>query len=205
MNAAALLWIVDADAITDEDLLRYRGWLSPGETARYQRFVRAQRQRQFVAGRVLLRMVLGRLLGVPPQDIRLEEQVGKAPRLIAPAAKGGLPGFSIAHTGRWVACAASAATALGLDIEMLDADRDLGALAEQAFDSGEMAQWERLRGLPEALRVAGFYRLWSEKEARFKLGAAGGHCVALPHAELSMALCGELPLNQPTVEIVTLP
>jgi 4'-phosphopantetheinyl transferase len=207
MSAAASLWMVDADAVTDADLLRYRGWLSPGETARYQRFVRAQRQRQFVVGRVLLRMALGRLLGAAPQDVRLEEQVGKAPRLIAPVPKGTVPGFSIAHSGRWVACATSAQSALGLDIEMRDAGRDLAALAAQAFDADEMAQWARIQRLPGDERVDGFYRLWSEKEARFKLSeTVGGHCIALPHAELSVVVCSELPLvRAPQIEIVTLP
>ena len=76
----------------------------------------------------------------------------------------------------------------------------------KAFDSGEMLQWERLQGLPAPQRVEGFYRLWSEKEARFKLGvAAGGHCVLLPHAELSVALCSEQPLDQPpAIEVITL-
>ncbi|TFW17739.1 4'-phosphopantetheinyl transferase family protein, partial [Duganella callida] len=145
------------------------------------------------------------LLGVAPRDIRLEEQVGRAPRLAAPPPKGPQPGFSIAHSGRWVACAVSAQTALGLDIEMKDATRDLNALAAQAFDSVEMSQWERLQGLPDAARIEGFYRLWSEKEARFKLGlAAGGHGLTLPHAELSIALCSELPLERaPAIEIVT--
>ena len=207
MSAAALLWMVDADAVADADLLRYRGWLSPGEMARYQRFVRAQRQRQFVVGRVLLRMALGRLLGVAPQDVVLEEQVGKAPRLVAPASKGAPPGFSIAHSGRWVACVASAQTALGLDIEMRDPGRDLAALAAQAFDAAEMAQWAGVQKLPDEERIDGFYRLWSEKEARFKLSeTAVGHCVALPHAELSVVVCSELPLvRPPQIEIVTLP
>jgi 4'-phosphopantetheinyl transferase len=207
MSAAASLWMVDADAVTDADLLRYRGWLSAGETARYQRFVRAQRQRQFVVGRVLLRMALGRLLNVAPQDVRLEEQVGKAPRLVAPVLKGSSPGFSIAHSGRWVACATSAQTALGLDIEMRDPGRDLAALAAQAFDVDEMAQWARIQKLPDDERVDGFYRLWSEKEARFKLSeTASGHCVALPHPELSVVVCSELPLvRAPQIEIVTLP
>jgi 4'-phosphopantetheinyl transferase len=207
MSAAASLWMVDADAVTDADLLRYRGWLSAGETARYQRFVRAQRQRQFVVGRVLLRMALGRLLGVAPQEVRLEEQVGKAPRLATPVLKGAAPGFSIAHSGRWVACATSAQSALGLDIEMRDPGRDLAALAAQAFDAGEMAQWARIQQLPDGQRVDGFYRMWSEKEARFKLGeAAGGHCVALTHPELSVVVCSELPLvRPPQIELVTLP
>jgi 4'-phosphopantetheinyl transferase len=207
MSAVASLWMVDADAVADADLLRYRGWLSAGETARYQRFVRAQRQRQFVVGRIVLRMALGRLLNVAPQDVRLEEQVGKAPLLAAPAVKGAPPGFSIAHSGRWVACATSAQTALGLDIELRDPGRDLAALAAQAFDADEMAQWERMRNLPDQQRVDGFYRLWSEKEARFKLGeSAVGHCVALAHAELSVVVCSELPLvRPPRIEIVTLP
>lgn len=207
MSAVASLWMVDADAVSDADLLRYRGWLLPSEMARYQRFVRAQRQRQFVVGRVLLRMALGRLLSVVPPDVRLEEQVGKAPRLTAPVLKGAPPGFSIAHSGRWVACATSAQTALGLDIEMRDPGRDLVALAEQAFDAGEMAQWARIQNLPDDERVDGFYRMWSEKEARFKLGeTAEGYCLSLPHPELSVAVCSELPLvRPPRIEIVTLP
>lgn len=199
----ATLWMVDADAVADADLLRFRDWLSAGELARYQRFVRAQRLRQFVVGRVLLRTALGRLLNVEPREIQLEEQVGKAPLLVSPVVKGGLPGFSIAHSGRWVACVVSARTALGLDIEMRDAGRDLAALAAQAFDAREMERWE---GLPAARRVDGFYRMWSEKEARFKLGGgAGGHFVAVPHDELSVVVCSELPLDEaPVIEVVTL-
>jgi 4'-phosphopantetheinyl transferase len=206
MSAVALLWMVDADAVTDADLQRYRGWLGASEMARHQRFVRAQRQRQFIVGRVLLRVALARVLGVAPQDVQLEEQVGKAPRLSAPVLKGVAPGFSIAHSGRWVACAVSAHTALGLDIELRDGTRDLAALAAQAFDAGEMAQWTRLQELPDAQRVDGFYRLWSEKEARFKLGAANGHCVAVPHEELSVVVCSALPLvRAPKIEMAVLP
>jgi 4'-phosphopantetheinyl transferase len=192
----AWLWMVDADAVAEAELLRFRDWLSAGEVARCQRFVRAQRLRQFVVGRILLRKALGRLLNVAPREVRLEEQVGKAPLLVSPVPKGGMPGFSIAHSGRWVACAVSAQTALGLDIEMRDPGRDLSALAAQAFDEREVALWERSLQMPEAQRVDAFYRMWSGKEARFKLGAAsGGHCVVVPHAELSVTVCSESPLD----------
>lgn len=200
------MWLVDADAVTEADLQRYRGWLTVSEMARHQRFVRAQRQRQFIVGRILLRATLGRLLGVAPQNIILEEQVGKAPRLAAPVLKGGGPGFSISHSGRWVAVAVSAQTALGLDIELRDGERDLAALAAQAFDVDEMARWARIQGLSGDDRTDGFYRLWSEKEARFKLNKVGGHCVALAHPELSVVLCSEQPLARaPQIELVKLP
>jgi 4'-phosphopantetheinyl transferase len=205
MNPAATLWLTDADVVPEEDLARYVGWLSPGEVARCQRFVRAQRRRQFVIGRVLLRMALAPLLGVAPKTVRLEEQAGCAPGLAAPVPPGAAPGFSIAHSGRWVACAVSAQTALGLDIELRDAGRDLPALAAQAFDAGEMLQWQRVMKLPEAQRVDGFYRLWSEKEARFKLGLEGGYCVALPHPALSVVVCSALPLAPaPRIELISL-
>ena len=209
MTIHASLWMVDAEAVTDADLQRYRGWLTPSEMARHQRFVRAFRQRQFVVGRILLRATLARALGVAPQEVKLEEQIGKAPRLAAPVLKGGapgLPGFSIAHSGRWVACAVSGQTALGLDIEIRDASRDLSALAAQAFDADEMSQWDRIKHLPDAERVDGFYKLWSEKEARFKLNQVGGHCVSIAHPELSIMLCTEHRLAAPPrIEMVTLP
>jgi 4'-phosphopantetheinyl transferase len=197
--------MVDADGVAEEALRRCQSWLSPGEEARYRRFVRVQRQRQFVIGRGLLRIALGRLLGVAPQEVQLEEQSGRAPRLAAPAARDGLPGFSISHSGRWVACAVSAQSGLGLDIEMKEAARDLAVLAQQAFDASALARWETLQALPHAQRMDGFYTLWSEQEARFKLGlASGGHCVVLPHPELSVVLCSALPMAPPRIEVVTL-
>ena len=202
MTTASLL-MVDADAVADADLPRWREWLAPGEQARCQRFARAQRLRQFVIGRVLARMALGQVLNVSARAVVLEEQVAGAPLLAAPApaVKGFEGGFSISHSGRWVACAVSAHTRLGLDIELLDTSRDLDALAAQAFDAQEIARWQ---ALPAAQRVDGFYRSWSEKEARFKLGA-DGHCVAIAHDELSVVVCSARRLDEaPGIELVAL-
>ena len=195
------LLMVDADAVADVYLPRLRDWLAPGELARCQRFARSQRLRQFVIGRVLARMALGQVLGVPARAVVLEEQVAGAPLLGAPPLKNFDGGFSISHSGRWVACAVSARTRLGLDIELRDPGRDLAALAAQAFDAHEVAQWQALAA---ARRVDGFYRLWSEKEARFKLGA-DGHSVSLAHDELSVVVCTARVLDEaPEIEVVLL-
>jgi len=198
--------MVDADTVTDDALRRCRNWLSVSEAARYQKFVRAARQRQFVIGRGLLRMALGRLLGLAPEDVHLDERAGQAPQLAGGSANNGLPGYSIAHSGRWVACAVSAHSALGLDIEFKAPGRDLAALAEQAFDPAALARWDAMQALPENGRLDGFYGLWSEQEARFKLGLAeAGQCIALPHPELAVVLCSAAPLAAPRIEMVTLP
>lgn len=201
-----LIWLADASAMTDASQQRHLAWLTPGELARHGRFVREQRRRQFVAGRVLLRMALAPLLRVPPEKVLLEERNGQSPRLLAPVAGCAAPGFSISHSGRWVACAVGE-QAVGLDIEVRDSSRDLSALAKQAFDADEMARWQQMQRWEDAARVEGFYRLWSEKEARFKLGlAVGGHCIAVPHEELSVVLCTAVELTgAPQPVLVTLP
>lgn len=206
MARATLLWLADVSAVPDASLQRYLAWLTPGELARHGRFVREQRRRQFVTGRVLLRMALAPLLQVPAQQVLLEERNGQAPRLLTAVPGGAALGFSISHSGRWVACAVGE-HAVGLDIEVRDPARDLDALARQAFEADEMAHWQQMQRWEAAERIEGFYRLWSEKEARIKLGmAVGGYCVSVPHEELSIVLCCSQELaSVPQPLLVVLP
>nr|WP_229430140.1 4'-phosphopantetheinyl transferase superfamily protein [Pseudoduganella umbonata] len=176
----------------------YSAWLGAGE--RERSFVREGRRRQFVAARALLRIAIGALLDVPPRSVELGGAPGRAPWLLAPAVA--LPGLSVSHSGPWVSCALSAGTALGLDIEMKDAARDIAALAEQAFDAATCA---RLAALPDGARVDAFYGAWSAQEAAIKLGVAACGTYALPHGELSVVVCSGEPLAaMPRVSVVDL-
>lgn len=189
----ATVWLVDGRTVGDDILARYVAWLNPAELERYQCFVRPERQRQFLIGRVLLRLALGNLLNVQAASISLTERSGNAPLLNWPKPA---PGFSLSHSGPWVACAVSAQTALGLDIEVKNAARDLTLLSEQAFDADDIA-W--IHAQPDDRRVAAFYGLWSSKEARYKLASShnltsGASCIVLSHPDISMALCSALSL-----------
>ena len=203
MGASACIWLADAAGSTDKELASYHARLSVSEALRYRRFVRPRRQRQFLAGRMLLRQAAGALLGVPAGMLSLIERPGQAPALLLADASLAVPFFSLSHSGGWVACAVSADTPLGLDIEVLNPARDLLSLAGQAFDAGEIA-W--LSQLPGDERVAAFYRLWSGKEARYKLGqCAAPSCISLPHESLSIVLCSALPLSAaPALVLATL-
>ncbi|MGH8854715.1 MAG: 4'-phosphopantetheinyl transferase family protein, partial [Telluria sp.] len=79
-----VLWLADLGALPDGALDRYEAWLDEGERQRCQRFVRAGRRRQFLAGRALLRRALATLLGGEPAAVRLEERPGQAPALVHP-------------------------------------------------------------------------------------------------------------------------
>lgn len=181
--------------ISDIDLAGYFPWLSTSEVLRYERFIKKERQRQFLAGRVLLRLALGQLLDLPASTLQLTERPGNAPQLDFPACPD--LGFSLSHSGNWVACAVSTSTRLGLDIELLDPDRDFSALALHAFDAAENA-W--LQQQDAGNRVRDFYQLWTSKEARIKLNAANAsaeQCIHFPHPELSIMLCSAGQLTPP--------
>jgi 4'-phosphopantetheinyl transferase len=200
LTVQASVWFIDSDTIADDRLEEFRAWLGADELLRYSRFVRPERQRQFVLGRVLLRQCLAAVLSAPAREIRLVERPGNAPRLAWPDCPGA--GFSISHSGNWVACAVSASTALGLDIERIDATRDIGELAAQAFDAEQQA-W--LAARPESTRVRDFYQLWSQAEARIKLGGPAACETALFHPGFAAALCSAHPLaGPPGLQLATL-
>jgi 4'-phosphopantetheinyl transferase len=188
------VWLLDGRTVSDEKLQSCIAWLNTAEAERYARFVRPLRQRQFLMGRILLRLALSKLLDVAPGSIALSERRGQAPLLNFPSPA---PGFSLSHSGPWLACAVSRQAALGLDIEMLDAGRDLLALAEQVFDVDSVTLLKSLEG---DARTSAFYRMWSKKEAAFKLVSSAGdmhaHTITLSHAEMAIVLCSSLPVAE---------
>ena len=183
------LWLLDAGALSEAVLGGYAAWLSETERQRCARFVRPGRRRQFIAGRVLLRHALGRLAGMAPRSIVLRERPGNAPALEMPDVAD--LAFSISHSGPWVACAASSVCRIGLDIERIDARRDVLALAEQALGSDAVSELHALEG--EA-RVHAFHRMWCLHEAGIKLGGPGAAAYVFEHPGLSIALRAALAL-----------
>ncbi|WP_211474505.1 4'-phosphopantetheinyl transferase family protein [Collimonas humicola] len=163
---SAVIWLLDANALADDDCERMLACLSEPELLRYRRFLRPLRQREFLLGRVLLRFAAAQLAGITFEAIEVIERQGRAPQLRLPAACPLTPQFSLSHSRGWVACATSADTPVGIDMEALDGGRDVEALARSAFSVAE-SNW--LSGRPDAERVEAFYALWSAKEALYKL------------------------------------
>lgn len=203
---ATLLWLLDGGALGEGALAGYAGWLGASERERCARFVRPARRRQFIAGRALVRLALGRLLGMPAPSIAFEERRGRAPALAVPAPArcpaGASLSFSISHSGPWVACAASTAAPIGLDIERIDPARDVLALAAQAFRQETVA---RLAALEGDLRLQAFYRRWCLHEADIKLGSEGGAGYVFEQPGLMVALRSARPLAAaPALRVVAL-
>jgi 4'-phosphopantetheinyl transferase len=189
MRRQATLWLLDLAASDDAALALGLESLGASVRQRYRRFRRPERQRQFLAGRLLLRRALAEASpGISPADIQFTERPGLPPQLGMPGAQ---PFFSISHAGSWVACAVSLSTPLGLDVELHSRQRDFAALAAHSFDA---ATARTIAALPEGQRAPAFYLEWCRLEAAYKLGQPALHWAHPPHPELTIAIASAEPI-----------
>ena len=137
--------------------------LSEDERTRAARFVFARDRQRFIAGRAMLRHILGTCLGLEARDIVFRHGPFGRPEVDGIA-------FNLSHTQDLAALivARDPRLALGVDIEAL---RPIGPeVAEAHFAEAEIAA---LRSLPPEEREAAFYRCWTRKEAFLKALGTG--------------------------------
>lgn len=119
----------------------------------------ARRRRQSIGVRALLAVALDWLFGPEHPPWWLDRDGGR-PVLCGEAA----PCISLAHSGDGVICAVSNRP-VGVDIEVRR-DRGFLDLARFEFPSEES---EQLTALPTEQQAMRFYRLWTAREAAFKV------------------------------------
>ena len=137
--------------------------LPDAEQDRYASLRRPQRQRQFLASRLLAR---------EGQDRNMIAHVPLSP---------GLEGLNISHSGPWVACALAERGQLGCDIERT-LPRAFDALAEITCSRSEQMHLAHAR---EGDSTTLFYRYWTAKEA-FSKACRRGLALDLRTLEISL-------------------
>jgi 4'-phosphopantetheinyl transferase len=155
------------------------GVLSSDELARASRFHFERDRQHFGRCRSALRSLLAAYLVIPPADIRFDYSTSGKPQLATDQNPCDLQ-FNVSHSGGVALIAVGSERRLGIDIEIIRNDVDIGALAERFFSVSERTG---LRALPDDLRVAGFYACWTRKEAFLK---ATGDGLSFPLADFSV-------------------
>jgi 4'-phosphopantetheinyl transferase len=197
--SAATLWLLDGELIDNSRLASFEVKLEVDERLRHQRFLRPARAREFLLGRLLLRHAARHLLGPAAVRVDVVEREHQAPLVSFPEFSATpVFHFSISHSRGWIACLASTTCAVGLDIENQAHARDVNALSSAAFDDAQR-QWLAALDMPR--RVQGFYRLWNNHEALYKLRGnssretdptsygAGWNCFHVDHPHLHIGVC----------------
>ncbi len=144
-------------------------WLSQDERDRAARFRFERDKRRYERRRSLLRLLLGRYLGIEPASVRFRYGPQGKPEL---AESAGLQ-FNLSHSDGHVLFA-FAQTQVGVDLERIRADIDVDSVARAVFAPEEM---RHLGALPPGERVDAFYRCWTRREAYVK---ARGQGLSLP-------------------------
>lgn len=146
--------------------------LSADEIARADRFRFSHLRQHYVAGRGIMRRILGRYLGLAPEAVAFHYREQGKPELVDPP----IPlKFNLSHSGELGLLAVALGRQVGADIEFMRPMADLHSIAAAYFSPREI---EDLQSLPPRLQVQGFFNCWTRKEAYLK-GIGKGFAQAL--------------------------
>ncbi len=163
---------------------RYLDWFSAEERARYERFYFDADRQVFLTAHALQRLVLGEWAQVDPSDLQFDLLENGKP-VVAAGTSGEELHFNLSHTRGLVACAVSRTCPLGVDVEGIDAQRELGGVARRILSATEYREWKSRSG---AARVRRFFEYWTLKEAYIKALGVG---LEQPLREVTLTLLAE--------------
>jgi 4'-phosphopantetheinyl transferase len=158
--------------ISLEALRRLAYTLSPDEVERAERFRFDLDRQRFIAGRGLLRRILGRYLSAEPSDIEFDYGPNGKPSLAGDFARSGLI-FNLAHCEDLALVAVIRRGMIGVDVERVRSLPDADDLASRFFSPRERS---RYRDCQFGKRPAAFFNIWTRKEAWLKATGEGIGC-----------------------------
>ncbi|MEH2152486.1 4'-phosphopantetheinyl transferase HetI [Nostoc sp.] len=173
------VWRIDLDQ-PESQLQNLAATLSSDETARAERFYFQEHRQRFIAGRGILRTILGSYLGIQPLHVEFNYQHRGKPVLADKFADSRLA-FNLSHSQGLGLCAVNCTRPIGVDLEYIRPMSDLEALAKRFFLPRE---YEMLRSLSPNQQQEIFFRYWTCKEAYLK--ATGDGLSQLEQVEVSL-------------------
>ncbi len=164
------VWRVWLHARSAQHLELLAQTLATDEHARAQRFYFAKDRTAFIVARGTLRVVLGRYLCIPPQQVQFLSTPNGKPELANPTAGNQPLNFNVSHSQSLALYACCWNRAVGVDVEYLRPVAQDARIAQRFFLPQEYAAW---LSLPPAQQQVGFFNCWTRKEAFLKARGVG--------------------------------
>ena len=168
-SAHVQVWIANLDQ-PQHRLDELAATLDAAERERASRLTNDERRRRFVAGRGILRELLGASTNTAPAKVRLTYGSHGKPELADDVHKE--VHFNLSHSVDRAVYAVALGRRVGVDIEHVRPMSSLKRVTRSFFSPSENA---RLQALPDDARMTAFFRCWTRKEA---LGKARGDGVS---------------------------
>jgi 4'-phosphopantetheinyl transferase len=162
--------------------------LSFKEKLRAERMVFDRHRRRFIAGRGILRIILGQYLNMEPAKLEFSYGQRGKPELANNSPEGKLR-FNLSHSEEMVLCAVARKRSVGIDVEYVLRKTDVEQLAKRFFFPDEFSV---INSLPPAEKQEEFFKGWTVKEAYLKATGEGLH--GLEQVEVSLSPGGPTSL-----------
>lgn len=169
-RAPVKVWRLRLEDLGTAPMARLRRLTVPSEWERAERFRQEADRLRHLAGRALLRAVVGEEYGCDPRTLSIVQDVNGKPHLEGSVGDAPVPEVNVAHAADVVVVAISEEHAVGIDVEPLDRELDADLLADRVFTPTERERW---RAQPAAARRAFFVHVWTCKEAFLKATGRG--------------------------------
>ena len=180
-------WFASLDCQT-ETIERMRALLAPDELERAARFHFDRDRNRYIAGRGMLRRLLGSYVNTVPELLVFRYGEHGKPDLAEP---GSPVRFNLSHSHGLALYAFVAGREIGCDVEKLREDVWRDRIADRFFSPAETAA---LNALPPDQRTLGFFHCWTRKEAWIK-ARSHGMSIPLDSFDVNLASGDPAPLN----------
>jgi 4'-phosphopantetheinyl transferase len=154
---------------SDDVVRTLKKHLSPDEVLRADRYRRERDRIRYIIAHGALREMLADYTGQSPHDVSFGYTAAGKPFLIDDRGERPLR-FNLSHSGDWAAVGVALSTEVGIDVERIDSEVSVEAVAGRFFSRSE---FEALRAVPPDQRVAVFFTAWARKEAYVKARGEG--------------------------------
>jgi len=154
--------------------------LSPEEQLRASRFHFQRDRDRFIAARGILRVILGRYVAAPPNQLTISPGPRGKPFLAG--TEGRSLRFNLSHSQGLALYAFVLDRNVGIDVEALRTLPDAEQIAERFFSPSERTE---IRSLPQDQMQHAFFFCWTQKEAFIK-AVGDGLSLALDRFDVSV-------------------
>ncbi|MDG1773887.1 MAG: 4'-phosphopantetheinyl transferase superfamily protein [Oceanicoccus sp.] len=161
------IWCTDISQVSSALLPSYLELMSDQEIERNGRYRFEHLRAADKITRALARTVLSRYADIDPADWSFTQGEHGKPEVSNPGIK---LRFNLSHTSHMVACVVTRCHDIGLDIENIERDNDVLAIADRYFSKPELNQ---LFSLPADQQQDRFFDYWTLKEAYMKADGRG--------------------------------
>ena len=162
------VWAARLDQLP-ERIFAFKETLAPDELDRAARFHFERDRNRFIAGRGILREILGWRLEIRPSQLHFDYSQRGKPMLKDSSERPPLH-FNLGHSGDLILIAVTRRCSVGIDIEWVRPIPKLENIALRYFSTREVAD---LTAMPKDQQLRTFYRLWTRKEASLKATGEG--------------------------------